>query len=105
MWGCNMRILEQFTKNNFIQTAKNKKLTFYEFIQLFRYSAYRHIKTKINNIAYCGYVYRLHEPTQQAIETATKEYNNIFIYKTYSQFAPEQKFLWLFIATKPIKGV
>ena len=107
MWGCKMRILEQFTKNNFIQTAKKQKLTFDKFIRLFRYSAYRHIKTTINHIPYCGYVYRLCEytTTPQDIETAIKEYNNIFLYKTCSQFAPEQKHIWLFIANKPIKGV
>jgi hypothetical protein len=99
-----MKIAEQFTKNNFIQTAKNKKLNFLEFTKIFKYTAYKHIKIKINNVAYCGYVYRLYSPSVQAIEQAKKKYNNIVFYNGCVEYAPELKTVWLFIATKSIKS-
>ena len=100
-----MRITQAFIKENFEQKAKNKKLNFLEFTNIFKYSCYKHIKTKINNICYCGYVYRLFNTNLKDIQIAQQNFNNIVFYNSCVEYAPELKNIWLFIATKSIKGV
>ena len=100
-----MRIEQTFIKENFEQKAKNKKLNFLEFINIFKYSCYKHIKTKINNICYCGYVYRLFNPNLKDIQTAQQNFNNIVFYNSCVKYAPEIKTVWIFITNKSIKGV
>lgn len=100
-----MRITQTFIKENFEQKAKNKKLNFLEFTNIFKYSYYKHIKTKINNICYCGYVYRLFNPNLKDIQIAQQNFNNIVFYNGCMEYAPETKTVWVFIANKNIKGV
>lgn len=99
-----MKIEKAFIKNNFLQVAKNKKINFYEFTKNFDYSAFKHIKTKINNIDYCGYVYRLFNPDITKIEQTKKEYNNIVFYNGCCEYASEIKFIWCFISNNSIIG-
>lgn len=100
-----MKIEQTFIKENFEQKAKNKKLNFLEFTNIFKYSYFKHIKTKINNICYCGYVYRLVDPNLKDIQTAQQNFNNIVFYSGCMEYAPEIKTVWVFITNKSIKGV
>ena len=100
-----MKIEQTFIKENFEQKAKNKKLNFLEFTNIFKYSYFKHLKTKINNTCYYGYIYRLFNPDLKDIQTAQKNYNNIVFYNSCMEYAPELQTVWIFIANKSIKGV
>lgn len=100
-----MKIEQTFIKEKFEQKAKNKKLNFLEFTNIFKYSYFKHIKTKINNICYCGYIYRLFSPNLKDIQTAKQNFNNIVFYDGCMKYAPEIRTVWVFIANKSIKGV
>lgn len=100
-----MKTEKAFIKENFEQKAKNKKLNYLEFTNIFQYSCYKHIKTKINNIYYCGYVYRLFNPNLKDIQTTQQNFNNVVFYNGCLNYAPEIKTVWIFVANKSIKGV
>lgn len=76
------------------EKGKRRKLYKSEFYSDFNYYDFKNVV--INGLK--GMMYALDKPNLEKLEKVEKEYENTKIIKTYCEYAPEIKKVWLFIA-------
>lgn len=81
-----------------------EKLTFYKFVDLCDYSYFRRCRSYIGEKLYNGYFYRLFGFRNGATVESLKSYSNVKIYNGRMDYAPEIKFIGVFIADSESKA-
>ena len=81
-----------------------EKLTFNKFVDLCDYSDFMRCRSYIGEKLYNGYFYRLNGLRNGATVEKLKNYSNVKIYKGRKEYAPEIKFIGIFIADTESKA-
>lgn len=81
-----------------------EKLTFNKFVDLCDYSDFRRCRSYIGEKLYNGYFYRLCGFRNGATVEKLQSYSNVKIYNGRTEYAPEIKFIGVFIADSESKA-
>ena len=81
-----------------------EKLTFNKFVDLCGYSDFRRCRSYIGEKLYNGYFYRLCGFRNGATVEKLKNYSNVKIYNGRLEYAPEIKFIGVFVADSESKA-
>ena len=81
-----------------------EKLNFNKFVDLCEYSAFKRCRSYIGEKLYNGYFYKICGFRNGATVENLKIYSNVKIYNGRTEYAPEIKFIGVFIANSESKA-